>query len=106
MATGDLVLTGALTMRTSEANCAQLREAIMQEADVRIDCRGATEVDLTFVQLLVSAGVSARLVNKPISFSERPDGALLDALTRTGLHVTNIGQPDSSTTFWFEEVSV
>jgi ABC-type transporter Mla MlaB component len=104
---GCLAFEGALTMRTIEALHATLRDAIKQYASVAIDCTAATEVDLSFVQLLVAARVSAGHSDKSVVLAACPDGALLDTLTRVGFRIVAEDQPGQapvtdSQTFWFE----
>ena len=99
---GRLVLDGALTMRSIEALCATLRERVAQGADVAIDCTAAAEVDLSFIQLLVAARASALQADKTVTLSARPDGALLNALTRAGFRVTHEEQTGEVEAFWFE----
>src|SRR5271170_4914271 len=92
-----LVLEGALTMRTVETVRAKLREAIAPTAaatdgnglipPLAINCSAATEIDLTFVQLLVATRVSAGRLGGTVSLVSAPDGALLDTLTRGGFRV-------------------
>ncbi len=50
-----LRLSGKLTVRTIEAPCARLREALSREASVLIDCSGAEEIDVSLIQLLLAA---------------------------------------------------
>ena len=97
-----LVLDGALTMRTIETVHATLREAIEPApgkpgAPISIDCSAATETDLTFVQLLVAARISTRLLGTTIGLTARPEGALLDTLTRGGFQVVD----EDPSAFWF-----
>jgi ABC-type transporter Mla MlaB component len=108
---GHLAFEGALTMRTIEALHATLREAIKQYSSVSIDCTAATEVDLSFVQLLVAARASAGHADKSVVLATRPDGALLDTLTRVGFRIVPEDQRGhqpgqapitDSQTFWFE----
>ena len=99
---GRLVLEGALTIRTVDAACATLREAVTQQSSVSIDCSAADEVDLSFVQLLIAARASARLSDKTVVLAARPDGALLDALTRGGFRIVNEDQSADGQAFWFK----
>lgn len=99
---GRLVLEGALTTRTAEALCTTLRENIAHNPAVLIDCLAATEVDLSFIQLLVASRVSAAQSGKTVVLSASPDGALLTALTRAGFSVTQEAQSDTAPAFWFE----
>jgi ABC-type transporter Mla MlaB component len=102
VAAGRLVLDGALTMRTAEALCATLRETLSQHEGVSIDCTGAAEVDLSFIQLLIAARTTALQSDRTVSLAERPDGALLNALTRAGFRVTQEEQTGEAPAFWFE----
>jgi anti-anti-sigma regulatory factor len=101
-----LVLEGALTMRTVETVRATLREAIaLLAAPLAIDCSAATEIDLTFVQLLVATRISAQRLGGTVSLVSAPDGALLDTLTRGGFRVASDakedGVPGNTAAFWF-----
>jgi anti-anti-sigma regulatory factor len=100
----QLALDGALTMRTAEAVRATLRAAIepaganIPPGDVIIDCSAADEIDLTFIQMLVALEVSAGLQGLTVGLAAKPDGVLLDTLTRGGFRVV----PASETgRFWF-----
>jgi anti-anti-sigma regulatory factor len=102
-----LVLEGALTMRTVETVRATLREAIaLLAAPLAIDCSAATEIDLTFVQLLVATRISAQRLGGTVSLVSAPDGALLDTLTRGGFQVAcdakGDGAAGKAVAFWFE----
>jgi anti-anti-sigma regulatory factor len=98
---GHLALDGALTIRTAEAVSAQLLDALRQHANLAIDCSAATEVDLSFIQLLIAARVSAGLLQQSVVLNRRPDGVLLDALTRAGFPVAQQGQDGEAMAFWF-----
>ncbi len=98
---GRLVLEGVLTMRTAEDICAKLLETVSEFATISIDCSAATEVDLTFVQLLVAARASAAPSQKTVVLESCPDGALLETLTRGGF-VTTEDRTGDGTSFWFD----
>jgi ABC-type transporter Mla MlaB component len=99
---GRLVLDGVLTMRTAEAVCTLLREAVAAQPAVSIDCTAATDVDLSFIQLLLAARVSALQSNKTVTLMAAPDGPLLGALSRAGFRVTQEDRSGQSPSFWFE----
>jgi hypothetical protein len=65
--------------------------------DVAIDCSVASEIDLTFIQLLIAARVSTQARGQRISLMPCPDGVLLDVLTRGGFRL----MPESDGGFWF-----
>jgi hypothetical protein len=107
----QLVLDGALTMRTVETVRATLRAALeppsgnapagiapdaITPASIAIDCSAATEIDLTFIQLLIAARVSAGTVGRSLGLAPCPDGVLLDTLTRGGFRI----EPEPGG-FWF-----
>jgi hypothetical protein len=98
----QLAFDGALTMRTVETVRATLRAAIepptgASAAGIDIDCSAATEIDLTFIQLLIAARVSTRAAVQRISLAPCPDGVLLDTLTRGGFRVVR----ENGGSFWF-----
>jgi hypothetical protein len=110
-----IVFEGALTMRTVDTVHATLREAIelppppagisiasISIASVSIDCAAATEIDLTFIQLLIATRVSAYRLDKAVNLTAAPDGALLDTLTRGGFQVVRESGAGTNPGFWFE----
>jgi hypothetical protein len=102
-----LVFDGALTMRTVETVQATLRAAIgapsgATPADpaptgIAIDCSAATEIDLTFIQLLIAARVSTSAAGRRLGLAPCPEGVLLDTLTRGGFRLV----PEPGGGFWF-----
>jgi hypothetical protein len=105
-----IVFEGALTMRTVDTVHATLREAIelpsppagISIASISIDCAAATEIDLTFIQLLIATRVSAYRLDKAVNLAAAPDGALLDTLTRGGFQVVRESGAGTNPGFWFE----
>ena len=94
-------------MRTVDTVRATLREAIERPSaestgGILLDCAAATEVDLTFVQLLIAARISAQGLGKEIALAASPDGALLDTLSRGGFRVACEKGAEGTSTFWFE----
>jgi hypothetical protein len=106
-ATFQLVLDGALSMRTVETVRTTLCAAIEPPSDTApagiapigfaIDCSAATEIDLTFIQLLIAARVSTSAAGRPLHLAREPDGTLLDTLNRGGFRVV----PEPGGGFWF-----
>ena len=85
-ATDHLKFSGPLTVRAAKQIRARLTDALRQYPAVTIDCSGATEVDLSFIQLILSARKSASAAAKTLSLAQPADGALLEALRqRQGL---------------------
>lgn len=105
-AAARLVLAGALTIGTADTVHATLRAAIeptsgVGPTDISIDCSEAGEIDLSFIQLLIAARISAQLLGRAVSLATCPDGALLDTLTRGGFQVVCEGGPKDTAAFWF-----
>jgi hypothetical protein len=108
---GRIVFDGILTMRTADAVRATLLAAITPDAQadpdidaggLSIDCAGAGEIDLTFIQLLIAARISAHQANRTLWLATPPDGALLDTLTRGGFRAIHDDGEDGDPAFWFE----
>jgi ABC-type transporter Mla MlaB component len=91
-----LTLDGVLTMRTTEATHAKLLAAADRQA-VEIDCSGATEVDASFIQLVLAARASARQQQRVLTLAQPADGPLRQALQRGGFLVASADQA-----FWLQ----
>lgn len=94
--TGRLPLDGARTLRTADATHAALSEAAARYDVLEIDASGVDEVDLSFIQCLLAARVSARLANRAITLVPPASGALLEALDRGGF----LCGPSADRDFW------
>lgn len=77
-------LGGSLTIATAEATHAQLIEALNGASAITLDCAQAREIDVTFLQLMVSAQRAAARAGKTVHLSAPPRGVLADALRRCG----------------------
>jgi two-component system chemotaxis sensor kinase CheA len=82
----QLECAGHLTVRTIESLHARVREALEQQDVVTLDCTGANEIDLSFVQLLLSAYRSA---GTRIALMQPLPEVLSNALRRAGLLTAN-----------------
>ena len=78
------VLEGSLTLRTIETTRTKLLEMMERHQALEIDCSGATEIDLSFIQTVLSARASAQSAGKTIALAHPASGALRDALQRGG----------------------
>ncbi|HCG04488.1 MAG TPA: chemotaxis protein CheA [Desulfovibrio sp.] len=87
---GVLVLSGEVTIERG----ADLREALLDVLDnfvsVRIDMAGVTAADLTLVQLLQSAAVTARARGVDLAASGPVPEAVAEAARRTGLDAAGV----------------
>ena len=98
-----LEFVGPLTLRTASETCGALREALAHHSAVAIDCEAATDIDLSFIQLLVAARNSAKQASKTVCLAGGRHGVLLAALSRAGLRSANLGHTDTAGDLWFEE---
>jgi ABC-type transporter Mla MlaB component len=80
-----LSFSGELTTIYAETAHLRLKDALGKSSSIEIDCSGATEVDLSFVQLLLSVRKSGQLAGKSVRLSTPATGPLLEALRRGGL---------------------
>ena len=76
--------SGAATIRQADEIAERLKQALASSDRVEIDCGEVTEVDLTFLQLILSARKSAEATGKVLSLSAPACGALLEAVTVCG----------------------
>ncbi len=86
-----LAFEGCLTISQSESIQAALLDALQNHSAVEIDCSGAEEIDVTFLQILVSAGRTAIAWNKSLRLASPPAGLLADAISRCGFPVPASG---------------
>lgn len=96
--TDHLKLGGPLTVRVAKPLRARIMDALRQFPTVTIDCSGAAEVDLSFIQLMLSARKSAQASGKTLSLAQPADGPLREALMQAGLLSNN--PPAADQAFW------
>lgn len=104
-AEGRLVLAGALTIQSVEAVRAQLL-VMSDQPVIEIDCSAATEVDLSFVQLILAARVSAQQMGRIVTLAQPAAGALRDTLRRGGFIGPDAGQERSDQAFWLKPAGI
>jgi ABC-type transporter Mla MlaB component len=79
-----------LTIAQAQSLCAAITKALSANAAVKIECSEATEVDLTFIQLLVSAQRSAEAQHKHLEIAAPVGGALAIVLERLGISLVDL----------------
>ncbi|ALK08299.1 STAS domain-containing protein [Blastochloris viridis] len=94
---------GALTVRHADQIHESFVDALRQHRHVVVDCSQATQVDLSFVQLVLSARRSAAAAGKRLSLAQRASGDLLDVLQRAGLVAADGSAPIPGQEFWFQQ---
>ena len=91
-----VTFTGAATIRQAEDMAISLSQSLATADRIQIDCRGVTEADTAFVQLIIAARNSADRAGKSLELISPATGSLLAALTALGI------QPGGSQNFWFQ----
>ncbi len=96
-----LRLSGALAIQTIDDIFPQLRQALDKNAAIDIDCTDITEVDVSTIQLLLSARLSAQRAGKTLRVLTG-DGAMFAAL-ETGGFLKPPGADSGDEVFWIAE---
>ncbi|MGO4171056.1 STAS domain-containing protein [Bosea sp. TAF32] len=78
------------SLRTVRHLFDEISSAVQAEAEVEIDCSALSMIDLAGLQLLVSAGRTARAAGKRISL-RGPSEILNAALARAGISPAQLG---------------
>jgi ABC-type transporter Mla MlaB component len=99
---GRFAVDGSLTLRTIETTRAQLLEKMEQHPALEVDCSAASEIDLSFVQLLLSARASAQSAGKVLALAQPASGVLRDVLERGGFIGAVPGQVTADEAFWLK----
>jgi len=79
-----LTLRGPLTIAAGEVLHAELRAADARGLDIVVDWNPEAEVDVAFLQLLISAARSAARAGRTIALRAPPAGGLAAALNSAG----------------------
>ena len=101
---GRLAFVDTATIRDMPRIHAVLCDALSANQELTIDCAAVTEIDLSFIQLILSARKSAAAAGKRIAVIP-PDGTLLtDLLVRAGLLASAEETRSGEQSFWFDKV--
>jgi hypothetical protein len=76
--------------------------ALEQDGPLAIDCAEVSEVDLSFLQLLLAARASAVQRGKTIGLAAPLNAELLDTLTRAGFRAVAEPAIGDTETFWMD----
>ncbi len=105
-ASARVSLPPSLTVRDAANIHARLVEAVRDRPSIVVDASAAIEIDLSFLQLVISARKSALASGKALSVVPPADGRLADMLRRAGL----IGAADTALPpdqrFWLHEEAI
>jgi len=92
-------LSGPLTIQTAEAVHQRLCAALSEGGPVTVDCAAASEIDVTFIQLLLAARRGAAETGRDFALAGPAEGALLKTLRQAGLMTEDGGDCEDSQ-FW------
>jgi hypothetical protein len=93
-------LPAALTIREAENIQSRLLDLVREQEAVVVDCSAATEIDLSFVQLVLSARKSAVALGKRLTVLPPASGLLSDVLRRAGIVPSTGEPPPTDLSFW------
>jgi ABC-type transporter Mla MlaB component len=93
-------LKGALTVRNIGHVRSRIAAAMRSHDVLRLDCSGATDVDLSFLQLVLAARKSAAAAGKTLTLAHPAGGVLLERLNQAGLLTGIDGHPADEAEFW------
>ncbi len=89
--------------KASIAQASQLQKslsvALMSSPDILVDCQ-ASEIDVSVIQLLISAGQAAQKGGGELRLKEAPKGAILDTLVCGGFLSGSNDQASTKPGFW------
>ena len=90
-----VMLDGVLTVRTAATVRSALIEALTEHQAVEVDCSAAETIDLSLIQILLAARLSARQQGKQLTLAAPAAGVLRAVLERGGLL-----PPSGADPFW------
>ena len=91
----SLELGGVLSVRNVETLSAQIRAALRDHSSVILNCDAVAEVDLSFIQLLISARRSAVAGGKTLTVAVGDPTVLREAFQRAGIAIADGDRPDA-----------
>jgi anti-anti-sigma regulatory factor len=89
---------GALTLCEAESIRNALSAALHTGSAVVVDCSDASQVDLSFVQVLIAARIAAAAQQTPFALAAPAQGPLLRVLDQAGVLGPSRSDPDDG--FW------
>jgi anti-anti-sigma regulatory factor len=85
MANPVLKFDEPLVIQNAEQIRARIADALREDPSTVIDCSAVTEMDLTFIQILIAANRLTQTVGRHFQLSEPAGGVLLETLRRAGI---------------------
>lgn len=97
-----IALEGNLGLRDVGQLAEQLRDALAKHKSVRIATKDLTGIDISVLQLVVSARKTAEATGVSLALAEPAGGALRDLLIKTGFLDADGGKLTAEGGFWTE----
>ncbi|MDB5420450.1 MAG: hypothetical protein JWR59_397 [Brevundimonas sp.] len=91
-----------VTISNIEPAYAQINDAFQQAGPIVLDIADVAEADLTFIQLIESARLTAAKTGRSLALGAPADGAVLEILQRGGFLEDH---PADRTGFWLQETA-
>ena len=100
LGSAKLCFRGAMTIQTADASRGEVLKALGSAGvrEIVIDCSAVDEVDVTFIQMLLTARVGAMAMGKRLALESPAVGALRAALLRGGF--LDAGTASEDHQFW------
>jgi ABC-type transporter Mla MlaB component len=98
--TGRLRLDGSLCISDVDVVRMSLLNTIQQNSVIELDFSGTTDVDVSFLQLVIAARRMTRQAGKTLRLAAPAEGALHNALLRAGLLGPGRGPDAGDDGFW------
>jgi len=92
-----LELSGAITLRDIKDVHLEVLARLKRHSTIEIDCRAVVEVDLTLIQLMIAADLTAAKSGKAVRLSQPYPEAIQQLLVRAGLLA---GTPGAAENIW------
>lgn len=102
---GRVQLQGSLTLRDAKQMQGLLLEAISASREVQIDVRDVSEIDVSIIQLIISARKSAEQRGRKLVLVTGPDGAFRAVLARAGFLGDGGARRHADEEFWISSRS-
>ena len=95
-----IALEGDLGLRDATRLSEQFRDALAKHSAIVIASKGLTGIDISILQLLVSARKTAVAAGKSLTLEAPPGGVLHQILLKAGFARRRRHSPDAEGDFW------
>jgi hypothetical protein len=99
---GRVELTGPAGIREAEQIRSSLLEAVRQHSRAIVNCAGVTSIDISTIQLILSARKTAAAAGKSLTLAHPASDGLLDTLQHAGMVNPKGSKPAPDQTFWLK----